>query len=384
MTPILSIMSHVDEKSGKVWTLMKRRKLFTICLLWSLIQVPVLTNAESLDDLNAKETTVIKESAEISAQVQQTLDVVNQNYRKVDKLRKKITKNEESLEKTHKELADTKERMARQQELVAQRLRSLQVSNHSENQFLQLLNSSNLQEFFNGLYALKTLQSAGQEAVDNLKDEQVKLEALQQKITKTKKNLETSQENLMTETKAYDQQLNTLRQQLEQKSEVLAAIATSKTVELERLAAEKARKEQAEKEQVQTNTQQTPTTDSSGVADKNETTEKPSTQTPTTKPEQNGNGKVLYMESTAYSYQQPGLTPFTAMGIDLRKNPQVIAVDPSVIPLGSVVEVAGYGVALAADTGGAIKGNIIDVHFSDPGQCTVWGRRYNVKVTILS
>ena len=89
------------------------------------------------------------------------------------------------------------------------------------------------------------------------------------------------------------------------------------------------------------------------------------------------------MQATAYSYMQPGLTNFTAMGIDLRVNPQVIAVDPNVIPLGSLVEVEGYGIALAADTGGAIQGNIIDVHMTTVEACTAWGRRYNVKVTIL-
>ena len=57
------------------------------------------------------------------------------------------------------------------------------------------------------------------------------------------------------------------------------------------------------------------------------------------------------------------MTGVTATGIDLKanKNAKVIAVDPNVIPLGSKVYVQGYGEATAADTGGAIKGNKIDV-----------------------
>lgn len=89
------------------------------------------------------------------------------------------------------------------------------------------------------------------------------------------------------------------------------------------------------------------------------------------------------MESTAYSCAESVNTYFTAMGIDLRQNPQVIAVDPSVIPLGSMVEVSGYGIAIAGDTGGAIKGNIIDCHFSTVAECIQWGRR-SVTVTIIS
>ncbi len=40
---------------------------------------------------------------------------------------------------------------------------------------------------------------------------------------------------------------------------------------------------------------------------------------------------------------------------------KMIAVDPKVIPLGSKVWVEGYGEAIAGDTGGAIKGNRIDI-----------------------
>lgn len=52
-----------------------------------------------------------------------------------------------------------------------------------------------------------------------------------------------------------------------------------------------------------------------------------------------------------------------------------IAVDPSVIPLGSKVYVDGYGYAIAADTGGAIKGNIIDLYLNTSSECNSWGRR---------
>ena len=49
----------------------------------------------------------------------------------------------------------------------------------------------------------------------------------------------------------------------------------------------------------------------------------------------------------------------------------MIAVDPNVIPLGSKVYVEGYGEAIAADTGGAIKGNKIDVHVPSKSQAKI-------------
>ncbi|PGY07734.1 3D domain-containing protein, partial [Bacillus sp. AFS031507] len=60
-----------------------------------------------------------------------------------------------------------------------------------------------------------------------------------------------------------------------------------------------------------------------------------------------------------------------------------IAVDPSVIPLGSKVYVEGYGEATAADTGGAIKGNRIDVFIPAEQDAINFGVK-QLKVTILN
>ncbi|EAD3288017.1 LysM peptidoglycan-binding domain-containing protein [Listeria monocytogenes] len=92
--------------------------------------------------------------------------------------------------------------------------------------------------------------------------------------------------------------------------------------------------------------------------------------------------KELTVTATAYSKSEPGMSHMTATGIDLNDNSRVIAVDPSVIPLGSKVYVEGYGQAIAADTGGAIKGNKIDVHLNSVQEVNNWGVK-QVKVQIL-
>lgn len=86
-------------------------------------------------------------------------------------------------------------------------------------------------------------------------------------------------------------------------------------------------------------------------------------------------GKKMTMQATAYSTAQPELGRYTANGTDLHVNPMVIAVDPKVIPLGTKVTVEGYGTYIAADTGGAIKGNRIDIHFKTVQECINFGRR---------
>ena len=61
----------------------------------------------------------------------------------------------------------------------------------------------------------------------------------------------------------------------------------------------------------------------------------------------------------------------------------VVAVDPNVIPLGTRLYIPGIGVRIAADTGGAIKGNIIDICFDrDNPMAAGYGRR-DIRVYIL-
>lgn len=96
-------------------------------------------------------------------------------------------------------------------------------------------------------------------------------------------------------------------------------------------------------------------------------------------------GTEIYVSSTAYTAHCSGCSGKTATGINLRANPdvKVIAVDPNVIPLGTKVYVEGYGYAIAADTGSAIKGNKIDVFFATKAEAYRWGRK-TVKIKILN
>jgi 3D (Asp-Asp-Asp) domain-containing protein len=78
----------------------------------------------------------------------------------------------------------------------------------------------------------------------------------------------------------------------------------------------------------------------------------------------------------AVAYHLPGRT---ASGLPVGVG--VIAVDPTVIPLGTRVFVPGYGPGVAADVGAAIKGNIIDLWMPSTAAARAWGRR-TVTITI--
>ncbi|MEN2766734.1 ubiquitin-like domain-containing protein [Ornithinibacillus xuwenensis] len=95
-------------------------------------------------------------------------------------------------------------------------------------------------------------------------------------------------------------------------------------------------------------------------------------------------GKELTMTASAFTANCSGCSGYTATGINLKANPnqKVIAVDPSVIPLGTKVWVEGYGEAIAGDTGGHIQGFRIDVHVPTKADAYQWGVR-KVKVKII-
>jgi 3D (Asp-Asp-Asp) domain-containing protein len=105
----------------------------------------------------------------------------------------------------------------------------------------------------------------------------------------------------------------------------------------------------------------------------------------TTSPAKKVNKKVIHVKATAYTASCKGCSGVTRTGVNLKSNPnaKVISVDPEVIPLGSKVFVEGYGYATAADTGGSINGNRIDVFIPSKEKAINWGTK-QVKVTILN
>lgn len=95
-------------------------------------------------------------------------------------------------------------------------------------------------------------------------------------------------------------------------------------------------------------------------------------------------GDTIYVSATAYYC---GNNAITATGRRAVRDPNgisTIAVDPSVIPLGSLVYVEGYGKAVAADTGTAIKGNKIDVYTSNYSESCQWGRKDGLELGIIA
>ncbi|MEK6274170.1 MAG: 3D domain-containing protein [Actinomycetota bacterium] len=85
-------------------------------------------------------------------------------------------------------------------------------------------------------------------------------------------------------------------------------------------------------------------------------------------------GRSMTVMATGYS-----LKGKTATGVGVAYG--IVAVDPSVIPLGTRMTVPGYGEGVAADTGGAVVGARIDLWFPTRAEALAWGTR-TVTITL--
>jgi peptidoglycan DL-endopeptidase CwlO len=84
--------------------------------------------------------------------------------------------------------------------------------------------------------------------------------------------------------------------------------------------------------------------------------------------------RTLTVTATGYS-----LSGHTSTGLPVGVG--VVAVDPTVIPLGTRLTIPGYGEGVAADTGTAVQGNTIDLWFRSLADAMAWGRR-TVTITL--
>ena len=108
---------------------------------------------------------------------------------------------------------------------------------------------------------------------------------------------------------------------------------------------------------------------------------------PASVPEELDVSQPLYVCATWYNAASAGKSPgspgygVTATGVPLTKG--IVAVDPGVIPLGTHMFIPGYGFGVAADTGGSIVGNIIDLGY--PGNVVGdWGNTRCLDIYILN
>jgi 3D (Asp-Asp-Asp) domain-containing protein/peptidoglycan hydrolase CwlO-like protein len=372
-------------------------------VLASLLVFPVSALGESVAEINQKTEEVQSENTELSNNLNTVFDEVNATYQQVETIKTKLETAKVQQEQNKKSIEQTQNDIKNRKVLINEQLRELQISQTSQNSFSSLLNATSLSDLIRRTVALSTLREAQNLKVEELNDAEEKLETLIAQQDEIQATLVKSQSDYETQADSLNQQVENLKTKVSENETLIASLASSKVAEEKRVADEAKQAELAAKvsqttessssasatqstssqSSTQAGSSSTTTSQSTSSSEEQTSSTESSSTNSSSSSSSSSQGQTLQMSSTAYSYAQEGMGYITATGINLKENPNVIAVDPSVIPLGSVVQVSGYGYAIAADTGGAIKGNIIDVHFPTTQQCINWGRR-SVTVTIMS
>lgn len=346
------------------WT----KKIVALAFIFAQFLIIPNVSASSLEEIQNQKTTIQKEVNQIQKQVNQELEEVSAITIELEELDNEIAEHEKTIVQTEEEIAEQEVLVAQRLEYTGNQLKSLQKSEVNNNILISILQAESFSEVVNMIYSASVLTSASEDRVEEAQKEHDKLTDMRETLVVEKESLNEKQVTAVEKKEALNTKVADLRKVLaENESELNNLNAEERAIKAEQ---EAKRRAAAARNNVTT-------------ASSNQSAASKSTSNTTQKSASTSAGEWRTVQATGYSTQQRGLSTHTALGIDLRVNPRVIAVDPRVIPLGSLVEVQGLGVYVAGDTGGAIKGNIIDIHYPTVGQALNWGRR-NVKIRVIN
>ncbi|EHA1004690.1 hypothetical protein JJ788_000494 [Clostridium perfringens] len=393
-------------------------------ILSALIAMAISISATHVvfaDTVNDKKSTIQEnkvkysqldnEVISLNSQVSKLNNEIEDLNAKLEDNKAKMKDTEENLKETESKVRTLKTEIDEKQSVLGKRMRAMYKSKDSMNPVVFLLKSEDLSDLITRIDALarvtaldKNLIQSLDEQKDSLNSDIKKLERDKAELKELKASTEESLKTLDSKKIEEQKKIDELNKQKEAVLEVIkenemslishsvsvinssssineleSAVSTLNQLipqlnidsvkeaannsvqaaknKIESLKAEEAKKaEEAAKNNA---------TNSSNTTSSNNSSSQPSSD--------GKYKKTLSMEATAYS----GGT-LTAMGLKPVRDPggiSTIAVDPSVIPLGSKVYIPGYGYAIASDTGGVIKGNIIDLYMNSHDECISWGRR---------
>ncbi|WP_242359628.1 3D domain-containing protein [Lactococcus petauri] len=315
----------------------------------------------------ADESTINKDIENFQQQLNSELSQTNAIYAKATDSQNKLKTTQEKIASLNQEIERTEGKYNSLKETVAKQMRAMQAHGGASASVLNVvLNANDFHEAIQAWTNLSVILRAEDAQAKDLVDTQKNLETMQSSLMQTKDELKTAQADYQEQAENLEESIHTLKNKMTDNQNILEEMKAKAEMAKDTTVDENA--DQPKIEQMASKKNEAPQ-----VSEPKDTT--------ITAPSSDG-GTSLTVSATAYSSDN-GLGFITATGINLHQNPMCIAVDPSVIPLGKMVEVPGYGIAIAGDTGGAIKGNIIDVHLPTTAQAQAWGRK-TIQINVLA
>lgn len=349
--------------------------LVLISILFNLQAAAVVGLCDSVADIQAKQESVKKQLDQNSNELSGKMDEINQVYQKLSDLEGKKKETEQRITQTQAKLQQAQQEKKNRVRDAKERLCELQKRQGTNTSLSILEKSTSLTQWLRSMIALQRLQSVYNDSLAAVKQSIVDISQAKEQLQGYQSNL-ASQERQVNDQKAVlDSQMSDLKKKIaDGQSEMKQLADREQQAKAMEEAQKKAAEEEAQKQQQASNQKQQVQQTSTKTVDNSEAA---------TSADNVSGSKTLTMSATAYSTEANGMGTYSATGINLKQHPSCVAVDPSVIPLGSIIWVSGYGVSVAGDTGTAIKGNVIDLHFATVAQSMAWGRR-TVTVKILN
>ena len=349
--------------------------LVLISILFNLRAAAVAGLCDSVADIQAKQESVKKQLDQNSNELSGKMDEINQVYQKLSDLEGKKKETEQRITQTQTKLQQAQQEKKNRVRDAKERLCELQKRQGTNTSLSILEKSTSLTQWLRSMIALQRLQSVYNDSLAAVKQSIVDISQAKEQLQGYQSNL-ASQERQVNDQKAVlDSQMSDLKKKIaDGQSEMKQLADREQQAKAMEEAQKKVAEEEAQKQQPASNQKQQVQQTSTKTVDNSEAA---------TSADNVSGSKTLTMSATAYSTEANGMGTYSATGINLKQHPSCVAVDPSVIPLGSIIWVSGYGVSVAGDTGTAIKGNVIDLHFSTVAQSMAWGRR-TVTVKILN
>jgi 3D (Asp-Asp-Asp) domain-containing protein len=344
-----------------------------LCISGSVVTY-AQTNTKTLQNIQQELGQKAKEKQSVTKDIeniQQEMDSINtyisKNKEEMANTQKRMAATNQLIEEKKEEIVILEDKILARKGVMKKRLVALQHDNNLNLVIKVFFDSKSLDDFIQRAGAVTTLFNADKSILGEQQEDLKHIEKDKQEIDKQQQSLEDEQKTLSKQEKDLNQNLKKRQETLigmqEKFSRINQQMALAEQEKAGMEAQLKAAQEKIRKEQEEANKRATSTNIQNG-------------------PEQVGKGEEMYVNATAYSPASSGAV--TTLGYNIEKNPnmKLIAVDPSVIPLGKKVWVEGYGVAVAGDTGGAIVGHKIDVLMPTNKDALSWGRK-TVKIVIL-
>ncbi|EPY2307649.1 3D domain-containing protein [Clostridium sporogenes] len=336
------------------------KKVLSFVIMLTLILSTSTSSVLAAPD--TKESGNLKETREQKKQIQQRVEKMDSEIdsviNEIDKNKQLMNKINNDVKDTEKKLNQVKNNVKAKEDLFGKRVRAMYISG-GDSYLDILLASESLSDFMSRIDTVSKIMRFDKNVVIKLKEEK-------EAIVKEKENLDQEKNKLVSLKKSNEVTLLRLNKSVEEEKKALSNV---KEKENQIVASEAAKAKEAEENSKQ----------AKEVASNNSNSSNGETLS---RGESNSTSysKVMVMEATAYAGDG-----ITASGNGTSRNPNgysTIAVDPRVISIGTRVYVEGYGYAIAHDTGGAIKGNRIDLFMNSEAECNSWGRR-TVKVYVI-